>query len=60
MPIEPITWTAVTTLAPTDNTTFCPTGTGPCQGANLAPADPKKCPQTYWPVAVSVPTPPTI
>ena len=60
VPIEPITWTAVTTLAPTDNTTFCPTGTGPCQGANLAPADPKKCPQTYWPVAVSVPTPPTI
>lgn len=60
VPIEPITWTVATTLAPTDGTTFCPTGTGPCEGMKLAPADPKRCPQTHWPVAVSVPAPPAI
>ena len=60
VPIEPITWTARTTLAPTDGTTFCPTGTGPCQGANLAPADPAKSPQVAWPVITTRPEPPTI
>jgi uncharacterized protein YjbI with pentapeptide repeats len=60
VPIQPITWTAQTVLAPTDGTTFCPMGTGPCQGANLAPADPARCPQTHWPVAISQLAPPTI
>lgn len=57
--IEPITWTAQTVLAPTDATTFCPTGSGPCQGANLAPADPTRSPQAHWPVAPA-PRPPTL
>ncbi len=60
VPIEPITWTAATTLAPTDGTTFCPTGTGPCQGAGLAPADPARSPQVSWPVSTARPAPPTI
>ena len=60
VPIEPISWTAATTLAPTDGTTFCPTGNGPCQGPKLVPADPERCPQTYWPVAITTQTPPTI
>jgi len=60
VPIEPITWTAATTLAPTDGTTFCPTGTGPCQGVNLKPADPAKSPQVAWPVVTTLPAPPTI
>lgn len=55
VPIQPVVWTAQTVLAPTDATTFCPTGSGPCQGANLAPADPARCPQTHWPVAPTVP-----
>ena len=60
VPIEPITWTAATVLAPTDGTTFCPTGTGPCQGTRLAPADPNRSPQSYWPVTTAKPAPPTI
>ena len=60
VPIEPITWTAATNLAPTDGTTFCPTGTGPCQGANLAPADPARSPQAAWPVVTARPPAPTI
>lgn len=60
VPIEPITWTVATTLASTDGTTFCPTGTGPCQGAKLTPANPARCPLVAWPVVSGSPGPPTI
>jgi uncharacterized protein YjbI with pentapeptide repeats len=60
VPIQPIIYTRQTTLAVTDSTTFCPSGTGPCADGKLAPSDPSHCPQTSWPTAISQPRPPTI
>lgn len=50
VPIQPITYTTATTLAVTDGTTFCPSGTGPCSGAKLLPSDPSHSPLKSWPV----------
>jgi uncharacterized protein YjbI with pentapeptide repeats len=52
LPISPITYTTATILAPTDDTTYCPSNTGPCVGTNLNPAEPSQSPQTAWPVSV--------
>jgi uncharacterized protein YjbI with pentapeptide repeats len=49
--IEPITYARQTVLAPTDATTACPTGNGPCQGSNLSPANPERSPLKSWPVS---------
>lgn len=54
IPIQPITYTTRTILAPTDGSTYCPSNTGPCEGENLNPANPLESPQKSWPVEASI------
>lgn len=49
----PIYYTNKTILAPTDESTYCPSNMGPCIGPNLNPAEPSQSPQIAWPAPAS-------
>lgn len=60
VPIHPVTYTRATALAVTDETTYCPSSTGPCTGGKLQPADPVRSPASSWPATLDRSVPPTI
>lgn len=49
-PVTSISFQGPTILAPTDQTTYCPSGMGPCVGRKLNPANSSSCPSETWPV----------